>query len=493
MVLALVSILGASRAASAAGVSSRSRVSAHVASFYDNASIATTALKYVGQWGGEACADAKRSGETASTSVYPTYPSGMSAADPPAPGRTIKPANGGDGQCRSFVNCILWMASGHTQWVGFDPADYFHAFLAPQGGGTAGVEITNVSNLIKGDIVQIGNGTHTFIIVKASPAAKDTATTKTFDIVDSNNNYDEIVHEHTRTVTLAPTERAFRMGTPRVAGRGTGAPASARLYFAQADNTIRAIPLTGRGSPATIARFPAHEFPAEMAVSSNAVYWTNVPDQTTIWRASLAGAGVRKFVGGLKSAGSVAVADGSLYWVDSNGIGRAALDGSKIQRSLIRIPRQPGINTVAEGLASDGHYLYFTRCWDDTIGRVGLDGSGLSTRFILIPRPKDCPQGLAVVGDHLYWTELNGIGGSLGRASLDGKTVEPGWLDVNVELGPFDVTGSSKYLFWSHAVAAKGPTYVGRSDIDGSQLTSAFIERPGDGPSTIGGPLAVGP
>src|SRR5947207_13000892 len=50
---------------------------------YNNASIANIALRYVGKSGTAACADA---------------------------GKT-----GGD-QCKQFANCIVWMASNHTQW-----------------------------------------------------------------------------------------------------------------------------------------------------------------------------------------------------------------------------------------------------------------------------------------------------------------------------------------------------------------------------------------
>lgn len=196
------------------GVAAPGRGSAHsAAASYSNASIATTALKYVGRWGGYACADAHRSGETASSTVYPDYPSGTSAADPPKPGVRINPDDGGDGQCRSFVNCIVWMASGGTQWLGFDPGDYFYAFTHPEGGGAPGVEITSVAQLTEGDIVQIGNGTHTFIILAPAPTATDTATTKTFTVVDSNYDLDEYVHEHTLAVTLSDTERAFRLGS----------------------------------------------------------------------------------------------------------------------------------------------------------------------------------------------------------------------------------------------------------------------------------------
>lgn len=190
---------------------------------YPNALIATTALKYVGQWGGNACADAHRSGETASTAVgtYPTYPAGYSPANPPTATSNIDPANGGDGQCRSFANCIVWMASNKTQWIGLAPSDYFYAFTHPSG-GPPGTEITTVADLKEGDIVQQGQTTnaanlHTYVIVKPMGGSS-------FDVVDSNFAHNEFVREHTITVTLGSTVKAFRMGTVQPLSTGGGAP-----------------------------------------------------------------------------------------------------------------------------------------------------------------------------------------------------------------------------------------------------------------------------
>src|SRR4051794_8888874 len=63
---------------------------------YSNAAIADTALNYVNQWGGNACNDAQKPGDSG-------------------------------GQCRAFVNCIVWMASGHSQNLG--GSDYYQPFL----------------------------------------------------------------------------------------------------------------------------------------------------------------------------------------------------------------------------------------------------------------------------------------------------------------------------------------------------------------------------
>jgi hypothetical protein len=154
---------------------------------YNNAAIADKALTYVGQWGGNACNDAQKPGDSG-------------------------------GQCRAFVNCIVWMTSNHTQALG--GSDYFSDF-AREGSQ----EITEISALAKGDIVQVGQGDHTFIIVSKVSGS-------TFSVVDSNHDFSETVMNYNRTVSLDSNTRAFRMGAidGLVGNAGT-------LWFIKTKNT----------------------------------------------------------------------------------------------------------------------------------------------------------------------------------------------------------------------------------------------------------------
>ena len=180
---------------------------------YDNALIADKALSYVGKWGGEACRDARRSGLNG-TGPYPVEPTRDASGTITA---------GGDGQARSFVNCIVWMTSNRTQWLGGKPdGTYFGAFIA-----TGGIEIKNVNALEKGDIVQIDSGTYSFVIVKHLSG-------NTFTVVDSNSDLKETVLTYNRPVTLSATERAFRMGHGFDAASVTRAYANAGLKLKNA-------------------------------------------------------------------------------------------------------------------------------------------------------------------------------------------------------------------------------------------------------------------
>lgn len=142
---------------------------------YPNASIANRALGYTGQWGGNACKDVGRSGYTGG------YPGGQTY----------------DGQCRAFVNCVVWSVSNRTQWLG--GGDYFSPLAAN------GHEIKDINGLVKGDVIQVGQGTHTFIIVGRTGG-------NIFRVVDSNSRLDEVVRTYDRKVTLDNTNRAFRLG-----------------------------------------------------------------------------------------------------------------------------------------------------------------------------------------------------------------------------------------------------------------------------------------
>lgn len=143
---------------------------AHAATGYTSGSIADVALTFVGKNGGEACAKAH------------TGDSG--------------------GECRAFVNCVVWLASNGTQNLGKYSTSYFKALEE------FGDPVTGIDSLQKGDIVQIGSGVHTFIIISHLSG-------NTFHVVDSNSLPDDepqMVREYDReNVTLGGSTRAFRM------------------------------------------------------------------------------------------------------------------------------------------------------------------------------------------------------------------------------------------------------------------------------------------
>ncbi len=129
---------------------------------YANAANADVALRYLNRWGGQACAD------------------------------TGKPSEFG-GQCKQFVNCVVWLASRGTVWLG---GGYQAPFIV------AGGVLIPLDQAMRGDIIQLVGpdpnvsyaGIHTAIVVGYLTAGS-------YEVVDSNfrsakDSPGETVHEH---------------------------------------------------------------------------------------------------------------------------------------------------------------------------------------------------------------------------------------------------------------------------------------------------------
>jgi hypothetical protein len=211
-----------------------------------------------------------------------------------------------------------------------------------------------------------------------------------------------------------------------------------------------------------------------IALGGSYIYWSTESgpsDRGAIMRASLNGEHVRRLVAGLTSPDSVIAVRGYVYWNDQDAIGRVALDGSHLQRHFIDLAQENG-GGVADGLASDGTHLYFSRCENSTIGRADLDGNHIEEGFISLGG-KSCPQGLAVGGTHIYWTQLGSE--TIGRARLDGRDADGRWLNIHSDQGPFQVVADSVYVYWTWGGEAGSPSYTGRADADRSDLDRRFL------------------
>jgi hypothetical protein len=194
-----------------------SSVPAQAVSTYNNATIADKALTYKGEWGGEACRDAHKLDQN---------------------GTTVGGYNGGE--CRTFVNCVVFMASGGAQYP--TGSDYFQSFL-----NAGGTRIADISQLSKGDIVQVvWPSLHTFIIVRRVSG-------NTFNVVDSNSALNLMVRNYNRTFSLSNTTRAYRMGTVRAGTQRrvrpdfTGDGKADIAWYEQSQNAITVLKSTGHG------------------------------------------------------------------------------------------------------------------------------------------------------------------------------------------------------------------------------------------------------
>ena len=265
---------------------------------------------------------------------------------------------------------------------------------------------------------------------------------------------------------------ALAVALAMVVGGCLAAQADAFVYWTNASGgTVGRANLDGSGADQML--ITGASAPEEMAVDGQHVYWAN-GGSGTIGRANLDGSGVdQSFITGASSPFGVAVDGQHVYWTNggSGTIGRANLDGSGVDQSFItgasspdggggrrpaRLLDQPlhRRDRAGEpgrlGRRSELHHRRErpgrgggrrpARLLDQhrthTIGRANLDGSGVDQSFIT---GANVPTGVAVDGQHVYWTNQlartrSGGRTSTARASIRASSPAPtsrsGWRSM---------------------------------------------------------------
>lgn len=157
-------------------------------------------------------------------------------------------------------------------------------------------------------------------------------------------------------------------------------------------------------------------------------------------------------------AASVAVDAQYLYWTNpSLGIGRVHLDGSAPDLGFISAPG-------AFGLAVDGQHIHWSNFLTHAIEEANLDGTNVNPTLIT---GLGNVQGLAVDGQHLYWSD--GIPGSIGRANLDGSAPNPSF--ITGLSGPESITVDAQHIYWAN----EGTNTLGMANLDGSAPNNNFL------------------
>ena len=199
-----------------------------------------------------------------------------------------------------------------------------------------------------------------------------------------------------------------------------------------------------------------------IAIADNRLYWVTLTgaNDAISWVGLKGAPHAHMLVGRLDFPVGLVAADGWLYWADENAIGRVRPNGTKLSRQFIKLPQETG-GGVANGLATDGHHLFFSRCLDSEIGRANFGGGGVA--YIKLPK-SSCPQGLAIGGGELYWAE---VGGHVGRATVGGTHIASKWLNIHTSQGPFDLAADKSNLYWDWGGVAGSPIHVGRARVSG--------------------------
>jgi virginiamycin B lyase len=162
-----------------------------------------------------------------------------------------------------------------------------------------------------------------------------------------------------------------------------------------------------------------------------------------------------------------------IYWANTNAgtIGRANLDGSEVDQSFITGATAPA------GVAVDGDHIYWSNIWGG-IGRADSSGSEVEQNFIT---GTNGAYAVAVAGRHIYWT--NQRDNSIGRANLDGSEVDQSFISHVGETGgtspgdgPYGLAIGNGYVYWGYwSEDASSSDAIGRAQIDGSHVEPTFI------------------
>ena len=125
------------------------------------------------------------------------------------------------------------------------------------------------------------------------------------------------------------------------------------------------------------------------------------------------------------------------------------------------------------GAAPAYAYIYWTNFGSggsgSTIGRASLDGTNVNESFITGAL---APVGIAVTGESVYWSNIDGAGCSgntIGRASLTG--LEPTDDFLTVEGCPHGLAVGNNYIYW----ADRTGTNIGRANVNGTEIDNSFI------------------
>jgi virginiamycin B lyase len=229
--------------------------------------------------------------------------------------------------------------------------------------------------------------------------------------------------------------------------------------------------------PVAVAIVAAATFAAPAgAAAPSRLFWTSQPALGTIGQANLDGSGASALLQNTMPLGYLnepgLIDDGHhLLWTDSIDapglglIGRSNLDGTGLQPSFITGASRP------QGIAVDGQHIYWTNARDGSIGRANADGTDVEQHFIpadLAGRATNL-DGIAVAGGHIYWADFTLGSASISRADLDGTHVDRQFI-AGLD-APAGLAVDGEHLYW----ASPDQGTIGRARLDGTYVRPAFV------------------
>jgi hypothetical protein len=159
---------------------------------------------------------------------------------------------------------------------------------------------------------------------------------------------------------------------------------------------------------------------------------------------------------------ALGAAPGQIYWVSTDEIWTASLDGTS-PHAIVTGQNGP------EGIAVTSSGLYWADAVDGTIWEANLDGS--SPHTILTTQRGQV--GLAVTSSRIYWANDGGgadRAGTIWAANLDGSSLH---AIVTGQNEPAGVASDASHLYW----ASKDDGTVNQASPDGSSPHAIVTEQ----------------
>ncbi len=258
---------------------------------------------------------------------------------------------------------------------------------------------------------------------------------------------------------------------PRASASPTAASGS--LYFVRGVN-IMVVPVSG-GTAHKITKV-GNGSVTGMTIASGKVFWVTLTGQhDTLSFAAKNGGSAHVLVRNLNTPRGLVSADGWLFWVDQNAIGRVRPNGTGSTASSSSCRRRPAAASPMAWLPTA------TICSSAAARATRSAGSTCPapTRACRSSSSRTRPARRAwlSVTPIVYWADLAGF---VGRSTLTGHGANGSWLNIRAAgQGPFNVAADNAHVFWDWGGAAGSPVHVGRATVSGTGLNKNFLTGQG--------------
>ncbi len=233
-----------------------------------------------------------------------------------------------------------------------------------------------------------------------------------------------------------------------------------------------------------------------VALDSEHIYWTD-PGAGTISMAELDCKDPEKLIEGLESPQGLAVDAEHIYWselgeldeetgkaLEGKGtIGRAEIDGESPNPDFITGASNP------QGVAVNATHVFWANAFrfnpgfgsKGTIGRAELSASeakDVDQDFIEMPLTLEHPEGVAVSGEHIYWTasRSNLPVGFVRMRELDGDPESEEFILIGEKLELAGIAVNASHVYWSSPAPQNA---IGRAKLDLTEVEKEFITGAG--------------